>query len=145
MPSSSTQLAERQPLRELQTWIIDHPGETLGVSALARRAAMSPRNFFRVFTQEIGMTPARFVQRARLEAACRMLEDTQRSTDDIATRCGFGSAETMRGAFQRLLHTSPQAYRARFVPTLDGRRPHGSGGPVSLVDRMRQQTHDRFP
>ena len=141
----STQLAERQPLRELQAWIVDHPDDTLTVSALARRVAMSPRNFFRVFTQEIGVTPARFVQRARVEAACRMLQDTRRSTDEIATRSGFGSAETMRGAFQRALRTSPQAYRARFVPTLDGRQPHGSGGPVSLVDRMRQQTHDRFP
>src|SRR5262245_13027943 len=71
----STQLAERQPLRDLQAWIIDHPGHALSVAALARRVAMSPRNFFRVFTQEIGVTPARFVQRARVEAACRLLQD----------------------------------------------------------------------
>jgi len=109
----STQLAERQPLRDLQAWIADHPGEDLDVPALARRVAMSPRNFFRVFTHEVGVTPARFVERARVEAARRLLEDTARGVDDIAGRCGFGSAETMRGAFQRILHLSPQAYRAR--------------------------------
>jgi transcriptional regulator GlxA family with amidase domain len=109
----STQLAERQPLRDLQAWIADHPGEDLDVSALARRVAMSPRNFFRVFTREVGVTPARFVERARVEAARRLLEDTVRGVEDIAVRCGFGSAETMRGAFQRILHLSPQGYRAR--------------------------------
>jgi transcriptional regulator GlxA family with amidase domain len=118
----STQLAERRPLRDLQAWIIDHPGEDLSAPVLARRAAMSPRNFFRVFTREIGITPARFVQRARLEAARRVLEETQQSLDEVAARCGFGSAETMRVAFQRVLGMSPQAYRARFTESADGYR-----------------------
>jgi transcriptional regulator GlxA family with amidase domain len=124
----STQLAERQPLRDLQAWMIDHPGDDLSVPALARRVAMSARNFFRVFTREIGMTPAQFVQRTRVEAARRMLEDTRRSADEIAHRCGFGTAETMRAAFQRLVGMSPQTYRARLLPSADGhrRRPVGA-------------------
>jgi transcriptional regulator GlxA family with amidase domain len=118
----STQLAERQPLRDLQAWIADHPGEDLDVPALARRVAMIPRNFFRVFTREVGVTPARFVERARVEAARRLLEETGRGVEDIAARCGFGGAETMRGAFQRVLRVSPQSYRARFAGTVNGDR-----------------------
>lgn len=136
----SGQLAERQPLRDLQAWIIDHPGDDLSISVLARRAAMSPRNFFRVFTQEIGVTPARFVQRARAEAARRMLEDTHRSTDEIAAGCGFGSAETMRAAFQRVLGMSPQAYRARFTEFAGGHRRLASDEPSFLTQEMRRPT-----
>ncbi len=111
----SAQLAEHQGLRDLQAWIVDHAGEDLSVAALAGRVAMSPRNFFRLFTREIGVSPARFVERARVEAARCLLEETGRGVEDIARRCGFGSAETMRGAFQRVLRVSPQAYRARLA------------------------------
>ena len=116
----STQLAERQPLRELQAWIADHPAEDLDVPALARRVAMSPRNFFRVFTREVGVTPARFVERARVEAARRLLEETTAGIDDIARRCGFGTSETMRGALQRVLRMSPHAYRTRLAALGNG-------------------------
>ena len=118
----SAQLAEREPLRDLQAWIADHPAETMSIPALSGRVAMSPRNFFRVFTREIGVTPARFVERGRVEAARRLLEATTRGIEDIAARCGFGSAETMRGAFQRVLRVSPQAYRARLAATGNGHR-----------------------
>ena len=121
----STQLAERQPLRDLQAWIADHPAEDLDVPALARRVAMSPRNFFRVFTREVGVTPARFVERARVEAARRLLEETTAGVEDIAARCGFGSSETMRSALQRVLHMSPHAYRTRLTALGNGAaRPH---------------------
>ena len=109
----STGLAERGGLRDLQFWIVDHLGEDLGVPALARRVAMSPRNFFRAFSHELGVTPARFVERARVEAARQLLEDTRAGVDAIAARCGFRTAETMRAAFQRVLRVSPHGYRAR--------------------------------
>jgi transcriptional regulator GlxA family with amidase domain len=113
----STQMAERQPLREMQAWALDHPGADLSVEALARRVNMSPRNFFRVFVREVGMTPGRFVERVRVEAARRLLEDTARGVPDVATTCGFGSQETMRVAFHRALGVSPTAYRSRFCTT----------------------------
>lgn len=116
----STQLAERQPLRDLQAWIMDHPAEDLRVPVLARRVAMSGRNFFRAFAHDIGTTPARFVQRARVETARRMLEEGRRDLEEIATRCGFGSPDTMRGAFQRLLGMSPQRCRDRFLESTNG-------------------------
>jgi transcriptional regulator GlxA family with amidase domain len=113
----STQMADREPLREMQAWALDHPGADLSVEALARRVNMSPRNFFRVFVREVGMTPGRFVERVRVEAARRLLEDTSRGVPDVATTCGFGSQETMRVAFHRALGVSPNGYRSRFCTT----------------------------
>jgi transcriptional regulator GlxA family with amidase domain len=113
----STQMADREPLRELQAWIFEHPRAVLSVEALARRVSMSPRNFFRVFVREVGMTPGRFVERARVEAARRMLEETSRGVENVAAACGFGSAETMRIAFRRTLGVSPKGYRSRFCTT----------------------------
>jgi transcriptional regulator GlxA family with amidase domain len=110
----STQTAERDPLRELQAWIVEHPNADLCVETLARRVAMSPRNFFRVFVRELGMTPGRFVERVRVEAARRLLEETSRGVHDVATACGFGSPETMRIAFRRMLGVSPKRYRSGF-------------------------------
>jgi transcriptional regulator GlxA family with amidase domain len=110
----STQIAEREPFRELQAWIVEHPDTDLSVEALARRAAMSPRNFFRVFVRELGMTPGRFVERVRVEAARRLLEETTRGVQDVAAACGFGGPETMRIAFRRTLGVSPKRYRSGF-------------------------------
>jgi len=110
----STQTAERDPFRELQAWIIEHPNADLCVETLARRVAMSPRNFFRVFVRELGMTPGRFVERVRVEAARRLLEETSRGVHDIAAACGFGTPETMRIAFRRTLGVSPKRYRSGF-------------------------------
>jgi len=114
----STQMAEREPLRDLQAWILEHPGADLSVDVLASRAAMSPRNFFRVFVREIGMTPGRFVERVRVEAARRLLEETSRGIPDVAGACGFGTPETMRIAFRRTLGVNPKGYRSRFHTTV---------------------------
>jgi transcriptional regulator GlxA family with amidase domain len=113
----STQMAEREPLRDLQAWILEHPRADLSVDMLAGRVSMSPRNFFRVFVREVGMTPGRFVERVRVEAARRLLEETSRSIPDVAAACGFGSPETMRIAFRRALGVNPRGYRSRFHTT----------------------------
>jgi transcriptional regulator GlxA family with amidase domain len=109
-----TQLAEREPLRDLQAWMADHPGADLSVQALARRVAMSPRHFARVFRNETGATPARAALAARVEAARRRLEDGDDGIEGVAAACGFGSAEVMRRAFLRTLRVGPAAYRRRF-------------------------------
>jgi transcriptional regulator GlxA family with amidase domain len=75
---------------------------------------MSVRHFARVFTAEVGETPGRFVERVRLEAARRQLETTNDTLDVIALGCGFGTAETLRRAFQRGLNVAPDSYRRRF-------------------------------
>jgi transcriptional regulator GlxA family with amidase domain len=108
------QAADKDVLRDLQTWLPDHLDEDLSVPELARRAAMSPRHFAREFAAEVGTTPARYVEELRVEAARRLLESTRRGVEDVARTCGFGTAETMRRAFLRLVHVAPADYRRRF-------------------------------
>jgi transcriptional regulator GlxA family with amidase domain len=115
----SAQLAEKEPLRELQRWILDHLGELLTVERLAARVHMSPRNFARVFLREVGMTPARFVQKSRVEAARRLLEESREPIEAVALGTGFGTAESMRRAFVAALGTPPARYRERFARDRD--------------------------
>ena len=110
----SVQLAEREPLRELQTYIQEHPHADLSVEQLARRVAMSPRNFARLFTLEVGMTPACFVASIRVETARRLLEDTSDPIKTICEKSGLGTPESMRRAFVRALGIPPGQYRQRF-------------------------------
>jgi transcriptional regulator GlxA family with amidase domain len=110
----AAQAADREPLRELQAWIADRPAADLSVPALARRVAMSPRHFARVFGAQLGTSPARYVERVRVEAARRRLEETDAGVEEIASQCGFASAEVMRRTFLRVLRVSPAAYRTRF-------------------------------
>jgi transcriptional regulator GlxA family with amidase domain len=110
----ASQLAERAPLADLQAFVLEHPEADCAIPALARRAGMSPRNFARVFTREVGMTPARFVENARVEAARRRLEESDAGVEEVAQAVGFGSGETLRRAFLRCVRVSPGAYRSRF-------------------------------
>ena len=114
-PQLSAQLAERAPIREVQSWIVAHPEAALSVPALARRAGYSPRQFARLFRAEVGVTPARYVESARLDLARRRLETTADSVERIAAGCGIGSAESLRRRFLSRLHVTPSAYRARFA------------------------------
>jgi transcriptional regulator GlxA family with amidase domain len=110
----SAQTADREPLRDLQNWIANNLHKDLSIEALARRAAMSVRNFARVFTREVGQTPGEFVEKLRLETARRRLEESADGVDLIASESGFGTRESMRRAFIRNLHVPPSAYRVRF-------------------------------
>jgi transcriptional regulator GlxA family with amidase domain len=106
--------AERSTVRAVQNLVEVAPGGDHRLPNLAAAAAMSIRHFTRVFTAEVGETPSRFVERTRLEAARRELEISGDTLDVVATRCGLGSAETLRRVFQRHLGVSPDAYRRRF-------------------------------
>jgi transcriptional regulator GlxA family with amidase domain len=107
----------RPNVSELQGWMLAHPDADLSVQALADRMAMSLRSFSRLFLSETGLTPAEYAERARADAARCKLEQTLVSVETIAEECGFGNAERMRRTFQRLYHTSPADYRARFRST----------------------------
>jgi transcriptional regulator GlxA family with amidase domain len=107
--------AERSPVREAQARVEAAPAGDHRVAVLAESASLSERHFTRVFTSEVGETPSRFVERVRTEAARRELESTMDTLDVIATRCGFGSTDTIRRTFHRRLRTSPDAYRRRFT------------------------------
>ncbi|MFE1485920.1 GlxA family transcriptional regulator [Streptomyces sp. JUS-F4] len=110
----SAQTARREPLREVQHWIAQHPDADLGVDALAARARLSPRHFARAFRSETGTTPGRYVERVRLEHARRLLEDTADGVERIARASGYGTPEAMRRAFVKTLATAPAEYRRRF-------------------------------
>src|SRR5438045_3586765 len=110
----SLQATDRKPLRELATWVLDNLHKPVTVPLLAQRLAMSPRNFARVFTKEMKTTPAKFVERLRVEAARRRLEESQNSMEMIADECGFGNVNSMRNVFQRTLKIAPGQYRRHF-------------------------------
>jgi transcriptional regulator GlxA family with amidase domain len=108
----------RDDIRQLQAWVVAYPAENLGVEVLADHLAMSPRNFARLFRSETGMTPAKFVEQARVEAARCKLEQASLPIETITEICGFGTAERMRRSFQRLLNVTPQDCRPRFQSAL---------------------------
>jgi transcriptional regulator GlxA family with amidase domain len=95
-------------------WINQHLASDLSLSVLADQAGMSQRSFSRRYAEAVGQTPARAIERLRVEAARRLLSESRMPVKRIAQRCGFGSEETMRRSFLRLLAANPQDYRARF-------------------------------
>lgn len=107
--------AKREPIRDVQESIEAQPGGAHSITELARRAAMSPRHFTRVFTDEVGEAPGAYVERIRTDAARRQLEETDDTVTVIAMRCGFGTAETMRRNFVRRIGISPDQYRKTFA------------------------------
>lgn len=104
----------RSALQEVQRWVAADPSVDHGVAALAKRMDISPRHFSRMFRAEVGMTPAAWVEMARVEAARRMLEDGQSTPKQVAGRCGFADVDVLRRAFQRHVGVTPAEYRRRY-------------------------------
>lgn len=117
-------------MRDLVAWMADNLHRPLTVETLAERARLSPRQFARVFLREIGVPPSRMVDRMRVEAAKRQLEEAPHGLAAIAASCGFGGEETMRRSFLRHLGIPPGAYRERF------RRP-----PASVASAPTSRPH----
>ena len=109
------QKVDYQPIREMQEWIIDHLDEDITVELLAEKSSMSPRNFARVFLRESGITPAKYIEKLRLETARRRLEETKLTLDEISNECGVGSADALRRLFLRHMKTTPSDYRRSFA------------------------------
>jgi transcriptional regulator GlxA family with amidase domain len=109
----SLQSAEDQ-FGVLHDWINKHLADDISLPMLADQAGMSERSFSRHYAEATGLTPARAVERLRVEAARRMLSESRLPVKRISQRCGFGSEETMRRSFLRVLSATPQDYRARF-------------------------------
>lgn len=113
----AAQRSSHPSIADLMAHIADHPEADLSISALAARIPMSERSFQRLFTSEVGMTPGRYVERARIDAARALLEHTDGGLDAIAARTGFRSAETFLRAFRRVVGVNPTEYRKRFPQT----------------------------
>jgi transcriptional regulator GlxA family with amidase domain len=101
-------------LTDLLAWMADHLADELTVAGLARRAHMSERTFARRFRAETGTTPHHWLTWQRVLLAQRLLETTELDVDQIARRCGFGGAATLRHHFVGRVGTSPQRYRRTF-------------------------------
>ncbi len=100
-------------LSELMVYIADHPERDLTVRALAERLHMSERSLQRLFTAEVGITPAAYVERVRIDAARRLLELTEQPVAAVASACGFDRVETLYRAFKRVMGVTPVEYRER--------------------------------
>ena len=107
-------IGDHEPVRDVLTWLTDNLTADLSIPALALHAHLSDRQFSRVFKAEVGLTPAEHVEAVRMEAACRLLETTSKSMDEIARACGFGVPETMNRTFRRRLNTTPGEHRQHF-------------------------------
>lgn len=109
-----SQSNRRTPIAKVQHWAVEHPEAELGTAALAAHAAMSPRNFTRIFRQEVGVTPAEFVERLRIDTARRLLEETALPLATVAQASGLGTTASARRAFLRRLGITMRQYRERF-------------------------------
>ncbi|WP_277961072.1 helix-turn-helix domain-containing protein [Pseudomonas sp. RIT-To-2] len=105
----------RSALQEVQRYVAAHPAEDHSVAALAERAGLSARHFARLFHQEVGITPAAWVEQARIQAARERLEQGQATPKQVAAQCGFANADTLRRAFAKAVGVSPAEYRKRFA------------------------------
>ncbi|MDB5364559.1 MAG: AraC family transcriptional regulator, partial [Rhodospirillales bacterium] len=103
----------RSALQEIQRWIAANPGLDHSVPSLAQRMELSPRHFARLFRSEVGMTPAAWVEAARVTAARALLEDGHDAPKQVAARCGFADADVLRRAFARHVGVTPAEYRKR--------------------------------
>jgi len=129
-----SEATQHPDLRTLQVWIMEHPAEDLRIETLAERMAMSPRNFARVFQQETGMTPAKFVEKARVDAARQFLGASHEPIELVAVVAGFGDPERMRRAFIRNLGINPQDYRARFGPAAAAPLPAVTSRHAAVIE-----------
>ncbi|NII55769.1 helix-turn-helix domain-containing protein [Luteibacter sp. SG786] len=105
--------AGRSALQELQRYVASHPGENHSVATMAARVGLSPRHFARIFRQDVGMTPAEFVEAMRVDAARRLLEEDHETPKRVADRLGYANANGLRRAFLRRFGVTPADYRKR--------------------------------
>lgn len=103
---------------KLHGWLVQHLNEDLGVEALAEHSNMSVRNFTRVFLRQTGLTPAKFVEKLRIEVARKYLEDSDLTIEQVADKCGLGGLVSMRRTFMRHMAVSPSDYRRTFRTSL---------------------------
>ena len=106
--------SDYQPIQSVKDWLSEHLKDRVTVEQLAGQALMSPRNFARVFTRETGITPARYIEKLRLESACRYLTETQLTLETISCECGLTNIDNLRRLFIKHLKITPSDYRRCF-------------------------------
>ncbi len=104
----------RAALQELQRWVAANPALDHSVASLAKRMDLSPRHFARLFRNEVGITPATWVEEARVSVARHLLEQGHEAPKQVAALCGFADADTLRRGVARHIGVTPAEYRKRF-------------------------------
>jgi transcriptional regulator GlxA family with amidase domain len=127
------QIQSSDRFADLPAWILSHLSDDLSIDALAQRAAMSRRNFTRLFHEVFGKTPAQFVAEARIAEAQQRLLVPRNSIESVAYSLGFRSADVFSLAFERFTGVRPRIYRAlRRAPKTNNSSatvdPHKSAG-----------------
>ncbi|WP_343670926.1 GlxA family transcriptional regulator [Chitinophaga sp.] len=114
----AAQAIDHAPVREAVDWIMENLQTEITVEELAEKVLMSPRNFARVFVKEMNITPVKFMEKMRVEAACRSLTEQHLTQEEIAVACGFKNGENMRRVFLKVFDVTPSEYRKRFQTAL---------------------------
>lgn len=109
-----SQRTDYQPISQAIEWMCNHLNEDITVEKLAEQVLMSPRNFARVFARELKITPIKYVEKLRLETACRYLTETHLNINEIADMCGLKNTINMNRTFLRMYNTTPSQYRRNF-------------------------------
>jgi transcriptional regulator GlxA family with amidase domain len=110
----AAQDADSQPIQDLLAWLPEHLTQDLSIPKLALLTNLSERHFSRLFKAEVGVGPGEHIEALRLESACRLIESTHLTIEQVASTCGFGAVETMNRAFRRRLGTTPMQHRHHF-------------------------------
>ncbi|KAA6314366.1 HTH-type transcriptional activator RhaS [termite gut metagenome] len=109
-----SQKTDCQPINKAIDWIYNHLHEDITVEKLSEYVSMSPRNFARVFVRELKITPIKYIEKLRVETACRYLTETQLTIDEIANLCGFKNSINMNRIFLNTFNTAPSQYKRNF-------------------------------
>jgi len=112
----AAQMVGHERVARVVAWILANLAREITNERVAEEAAMSARSMHRLFLREVGMPPARFIERARVDLARRLLEESDLRVAAVARRCGMGSEERLRRAFHRAVGMSPRSYQARRRP-----------------------------
>jgi transcriptional regulator GlxA family with amidase domain len=108
-----TVAAGRSALLEIQRYIAANPNEVHTVENLAERVGLSERHFARLFRDDVGVTPAQWVEQVRIDAVRRLLENNA-TPKQAAAQCGFADVDTLRRAFVRQVGVTPASYQKNF-------------------------------
>ncbi|WP_430387861.1 GlxA family transcriptional regulator [Dyella sp. 20L07] len=108
----------RSVLQEVQRWVAANPDLDHSIASMAKRAGLSPRHFARLFHAEVGITPAVWLEVARITAARTLLENGHDTPKLVASKCGFANPDTLRRAFQKHVGVTPAEYRKQHIQQL---------------------------
>lgn len=130
------QFSKVPAIQQVQTYCLDNLRGDLSVGTLAKRAAMSERNFQRLFRETTDSSLGEFIASARLQAACRLLEETNLRQQEVARQCGFGTAATMQRVFRHRLGVTPGGYQRNFSRAMEGGLLRPASGWAELSDSL---------